>query len=219
MDVSRTIPVASTAGRRGRRNYSAVYGAKLRKHRPLNRARERLALVRGVRGQRDVAGALERDREPALMTRAGPRDATRKDLASLAHEAAEAGDLLVVDQVDLLHTEVADLLVRLSVALIGRWWHVVLSIAPLERDIFRVDVARGLVVVPWRCGNRGLDRFGRRGLRLRLAARFEELDLGRIHLGGLALLAVLAFPGAGLEPRLDVYEASLVQVLAGNFCQ
>src|SRR2546428_4845055 len=67
-----------------------------------------------------------------------------------------------------------------------------------------------------RCGNRRLDRLGRRSLRLRLAPRFEELDFGRVHLGGLALLAVLAFPGTGLEPALDIYEAALVKVLAGD---
>jgi hypothetical protein len=31
---------------------------------------------------------------------------------------------------DLLHTEVANLLVRLSVTLFSRWWHEVLSMAP-----------------------------------------------------------------------------------------
>src|SRR6202140_2647748 len=123
------------------------------------------------------------------MTRASSRDATRKDLASLADEAAKARDLFVVDQVDLLHTEVADLLVRLSVTLIGRWWHGVLSIAPLKRDVFRVDVTRGLIVVPRRRDCRRLNRLGRRCLRLRLAARFEELDFGRVHFGSLALLA------------------------------
>src|SRR5712691_248861 len=117
MDVSKTTPVASTTGRRGKRNYIAVYGRDL-------------ALVGGVGEQGDVAGALERDREPPLVTRTGSGDATRKDLASLADEAAQARDLLVVDEMDLLHTEVADLLVRLSVALIGRWWHGFLSIAP-----------------------------------------------------------------------------------------
>src|SRR5712692_10071950 len=109
---------------------------------------------------------------------------------------------------DLLHAEVANLLVWLAVALLGRWWHGVLSIAPLKRDIFRVDVARGLLVMACR-----------RGLRLRLAARLEELNLGGVYLGGLALLAVLAFPGSGLQPALDVDQASLVQVLPGNLRQ
>src|SRR6266550_4451881 len=119
MDVSKTTPAASTAGRRGKRNYTAVYGAK-----------KFLALVGGVGEQRDVSGTLERNREPTLMTSAGSRDATRKDLAPLADEAAKTRHFLVIDQVDLLHAEVADLLVWLAVALIGRWWHGSLSIAP-----------------------------------------------------------------------------------------
>ena len=70
-----------------------------------------------------------------------------------------------------------------------------------------------------RRGNRRLDRLGRRRLWLRLAARFEELDFGRVHLGGLALLAVLAFPGTGLQPALDVNQASLMEILAGYLGQ
>src|SRR5438093_13291335 len=70
-----------------------------------------------------------------------------------------------------------------------------------------------------RRGNRRLDRLGRRRLWLRLAARFEELDFGRVHLGGLALLAVLAFPGTGLQPALDVNQASLMEILASYLGQ
>src|SRR3982075_178962 len=126
----------------------------------------RVALVGGVGEQRDVARALKRDGEPPLVAGTGSGDATRKNLAPLADEAAKARDLLVVDQMDLLHAEVANLLMRFSVALIGRWWHGVLSIAPLERDIFRVDVARWLLVMARRRDRRRLDRFGRRRLRL-----------------------------------------------------
>src|SRR5207253_4358037 len=182
--------------------------------------RPELTLVGRIREQGDVTGALERDREAPLVTSAGSRYATGQDLASLADEASKAGDLLVVDEVDLLHTEVANLLVRLAVSLIGRWWHGVWSTAPLEGNVFRVDVARGLLVMARRRGNRGLDRFGRRRrLRLRLAARFEELDFGGVYLGGLALLTVLAFPGTGLQPALDIHQASLVEVLAGDLGQ
>ncbi len=85
--------------------------------------RPELTLVGRIREQGDVTGALERDREAPLVTSAGSRDATGQDLASLANEAAKPGDLLVVDEVDLLHTEVANLLVGLAVPLIGRWWH------------------------------------------------------------------------------------------------
>ena len=110
MDVSKTTPAASTAGRRGRRNYREVYGLKL-------------TLVGRVREKGDVTGALERDREAPLVTSAGSRHATGQDLASLTNEAAKARNLLVVDEMDLLHTEIANLLVRLAVPLIGRWWH------------------------------------------------------------------------------------------------
>ncbi len=131
MDVSKTTPAASTAGRRGRRNYREVYGVKLRspeKPPPCpppegEGLKARLTLVGGIGEQGDVTGALERDREATLMTSAGSRHATRQDLASLADEAAKARDLLVVDEMDLLHTEVANLLVWLAVPLIGRWGH------------------------------------------------------------------------------------------------
>src|SRR5438477_5064069 len=89
----------------------------------------------------------------------------------------------------------------------------------LEGNVFRVDVTRGLLVMARRRGNRRLDRLGRRRLWLRLAARFEELDFGRVHLGSLALLAVLAFPGTGLQPALDVNQASLMEILAGYLGQ
>src|SRR5438067_9821002 len=85
--------------------------------------RPELTLVGRIGEQGDVTGALERDREAPLVTRAGSRHATGQDLASLADEAAKARDLLVVDEMDLLHTEIANLLVRLTVPLIGRWWH------------------------------------------------------------------------------------------------
>src|SRR5260370_30141214 len=52
-----------------------------------------------------------------------------------------------------------------------------------------------------------------------MAAGPAELDFGGVYLGGLALLAVLAFPGTRLQPALDVNEASLVQILAGNLRQ
>jgi len=110
LDVSKTTPAASTAGRRGKCNYREVYGVKL-------------ALVGRIGEQGDVTGTLERDREAPLVTSACSRHATGQDLASLANEAAKARNLLVVDEVDLLHTEVANLLVRLAVPLIGRWWH------------------------------------------------------------------------------------------------
>src|SRR6202035_4161239 len=105
-----------------------------------------LALVGGVGEQRHVPGPLQRDREAALVAGAGSGDTTRKDLASLAHEAAPARYLLVVDQVDLLDAEVADLLVWFAIALISRWRHGSLSIAPrrgYRPDRHRAPAPRG----------------------------------------------------------------------------
>ena len=95
MDVSKTTPAASTAGRRGRRNYTAVYGAKSRSPEPRptlpHQGREitakTLALVGCVWEQSDVTGALQRDREAPLMPGAGTGHPARQDLAALAHEA------------------------------------------------------------------------------------------------------------------------------------
>src|SRR5438128_12003094 len=66
-----------------------------------------------------------------------------------------------------------------------------------------------------RRGDRRLDRLGRG--RLRLAARLEELDLGGVDFGGLALMTILPFPGTRLEPPLEIDEAALLQVLPADF--
>src|SRR2546422_10475732 len=122
MDVSKTTPAASTTGRRGRRNYCAVYGAKFRS--------PALALVGRVGKERHVTSALQRHREATLMPGAGAGHPARQDLAALAHEAPQPRYLFVIDQVDLFRTEVADLLVRFAVTLISRWWHGLLTTAP-----------------------------------------------------------------------------------------
>src|SRR5207247_8548471 len=121
MDVSKTTPAASTTGRRGRRNYCAVYGAKFRG--------PELALVGRVGQQRHVTSALQRDGEATLMPGAGAGHPARQNLAALAHEAPQPRYLFVIDQVDLFRAEVADLLVRLAVMLISRWWHELLTTA------------------------------------------------------------------------------------------
>jgi hypothetical protein len=43
------------------------------------------------------------------MPRAATRDATGNDLAALTDEASQTPDILVVDQVDLVRAELADL--------------------------------------------------------------------------------------------------------------
>src|SRR5262245_22056810 len=66
-------------------------------------------LGRGVRQQRDRESAPDGARELALVPRAASRDAPRSDLAALRHEVAEPAHVLEIDQVDLVHTELADL--------------------------------------------------------------------------------------------------------------
>src|SRR5258708_39274084 len=71
--------------------------------------RDRAVLVRlcRVRKQGDRARPLECGRQGSLMPRARACDSTREDLAAVAHEAAQAGDLFVVGVGDLLDTKAA----------------------------------------------------------------------------------------------------------------
>jgi hypothetical protein len=64
----------------------------------------------GEREQRDVAGALDRFAEPALVTRADAGHAARQDLSALLHELRQNVGAFVVDEVHLLDTELADFL-------------------------------------------------------------------------------------------------------------
>ena len=72
MDVSKTTPAASTARRRGTRNY-AEYTVSLSSR----TAQRALALIGGVGQECDVASALEGSRQAALVPGAGPGHATR----------------------------------------------------------------------------------------------------------------------------------------------
>src|SRR5262245_15148544 len=63
----------------------------------------------GVVQQRQEAGAVDRDRELALVAGLGAGDAGRDDLAVLVDEVLEQGDVLVVDLLDLLGGEAAEL--------------------------------------------------------------------------------------------------------------
>src|SRR5688572_29146691 len=74
---------------------------------------------RHVRPQGHRPGALDGVRELALMTRAAARDAAWNDLAALGDEAAEPSHVLVVDEADLVRTELADLPPPESAALHG----------------------------------------------------------------------------------------------------
>jgi hypothetical protein len=64
----------------------------------------------GEREQGDVAGPLDGFAEPALMTGADTCHAARKNLAALLHELRKDVGALVVDEVHLLDTELADFL-------------------------------------------------------------------------------------------------------------
>src|SRR5207249_4184160 len=59
----------------------------------------------GVGEEGDVAGALQRGREGALVAGAGARLAPRLDLAALGEEAAQLAHIFIVDVVLLLDTE------------------------------------------------------------------------------------------------------------------
>src|SRR4051812_49567423 len=63
----------------------------------------------GVRQQREEARALDRFRELALIARGGAGDARRDDLARLVDEVLEDLDVLVVDPLDLVGGEAAEL--------------------------------------------------------------------------------------------------------------
>src|SRR5450759_2750616 len=61
-----------------------------------------------VRDEGHLASALDGRGELALVAPAGAGDARRLDLASVADEAAQRGEVLVIDLVDLLFAEVAE---------------------------------------------------------------------------------------------------------------
>src|SRR4051812_7880074 len=65
--------------------------------------------IRHVRDERDLTGALDRRLQLALVHRAGPGDPARQDLAALGHERTNQLRVLVVDVVDLVRAELADL--------------------------------------------------------------------------------------------------------------
>src|SRR5947209_13261649 len=62
------------------------------------------------RQQGDIAGPLDGRSQPPLMGRAHAGQAARHDLAALGHELLQHANVFVVDIVDLLDTEPADLL-------------------------------------------------------------------------------------------------------------
>src|SRR5438067_4867772 len=65
--------------------------------------------IRDVRYERDLARALDRDLQLALVHRARAGDSARQNLAALGHERPDQLHVLVVDVVDLVRAELADL--------------------------------------------------------------------------------------------------------------
>jgi len=83
-----------------------------------------LLVGRYVRQQRDRARTLDSVGELALMARATAGDAARNDLPALGDETTQTPDVLVVDEVDLVRAELADLAPPEAPALdgfLGRW--------------------------------------------------------------------------------------------------
>src|SRR5579864_520645 len=117
-----------------------------------DRPSERLVRLGRVWEQCDRPRALEGGREGTLVPGACAGDAAGKDLASVADESPQAGDLLVVDVADLLDAEAAHLAVlalrpSASAPAAARFtlWSVDCHQLLLERDLVRVDVARSVV--------------------------------------------------------------------------
>jgi hypothetical protein len=83
-----------------------------------NRARSGAARGAAGKGQQsDVAGALNGNAQPTLVTCADSRHAARKNLAAFLHELRKNVGALVVDEVHLLDTEFADFLFAEKLAL------------------------------------------------------------------------------------------------------
>ena len=71
-------------------------------------------LVRGVGHESDGSRALDGGRELALMLCTGTGHAAGKDLTALAGETAKTGNVLIIDMLDLIYAERADLPARLA---------------------------------------------------------------------------------------------------------
>jgi hypothetical protein len=74
----------------------------------------------GKRQQGNVAGALDGHAEPALVTRADAGHAAWKNFAPLLHKLGKNVGALVVDQIDLFDTELADFLLAEELPLAAR---------------------------------------------------------------------------------------------------
>src|SRR6185436_7658786 len=134
--------------------------------------------------------------------------------AALRDEAAETTHVFVVDEVDLVRAELANLPASETTPLdrLLSWGNgspPLFTGRRLERDV--VLAALGLVTAE--CRRRGRNR--RRRAARALGAAHELNALGD-HLGRRALLPVLAFPVARLQSAFHEDLAALVEVLAAR---
>src|SRR5207237_593389 len=149
-------------------------------------------MVGRVRQQRQMSRALDRDRQPALMARARARLPPRLDLAAVRNVSPQLQRVLVVDVLDLVHTEGTDLL-ALSEAPAAAATTARRSAEEEHRlrDNFRAISLLAVLALP---GARVKPSFD-----IRLAALLEELaaELGELvpghHVEPVRLLAPLAF--------------------------
>ena len=70
-----------------------------------------LVLVADIRDERHVACSLNSDSKLTLMISAGSGDSSGKDLGALAYALSKSAYVFVIDMVDLISAELADLLV------------------------------------------------------------------------------------------------------------
>src|SRR6185295_4401904 len=89
-----------------------------------------VSLVRHVGNERELARALERGLQLPLVHRARARDPARQDLAALRHERPEQLHVLVVDVVDLVRAELADLAAAEHRTALALARHALLAAAP-----------------------------------------------------------------------------------------
>src|SRR5437867_2034097 len=172
-----------------------------------------IALVRReVRQERHRPRLLDRVRQLALVPGTAARDAPGNDLASLADEASQTAHVLVVDEIDLVHAELADLPPAEPAALYGllgcRGNGSLLLLVSRPYALERNIVVTGPGLLGERLGP------GRHGRRRGRAGSSHELDALGDDLDDGSLAAVLGFPLAGLQPPLDQDGAALVEVLA-----
>src|SRR5206468_5730195 len=117
-----------------------------------------------LRQQRHRSGPPDGTCQLALVTGTAPRDPPWRDLSPLRDEPPESADVLVVDETDLVHAELADFAAAKAAPLDGLpcWWNGVSScwrsreLAVARR--IRRERAAGARTAPRRRRHRALPR-------------------------------------------------------------